>query len=106
MFRLTTVEPADKNSVFEFQDSCDIGRGQNCHVRIASPNVSRLQARIRRGSSGYELEHLGSSSPTLLNDEPVAGSEHLTDGDLIRIAKYALRFDVEEQTASELNGVV
>lgn len=91
--RLTDVSGGDEGAVYLFEDVCELGRGATSHVRVSGPTVSRLQARILRTGARFEIQHLGSSSRTLVNDQPFNGTRPLFVGDLVRVGDRTLRFD-------------
>jgi DNA-binding response OmpR family regulator len=68
------------------QDEFLIGRDPDCDLTIPERQVSRHHARIRRASSGYLIEDLGSRNGTHVNGVPVEMPVPLQDGDVIQIA--------------------
>jgi hypothetical protein len=68
------------------KDEFLIGRGEECDLVIPERQVSRHHARIKRSSSGYTLEDLGSKNGTHLNGAPIDKPAQLQDGDDIQIA--------------------
>jgi DNA-binding response OmpR family regulator len=63
-----------------------IGRGAECDIVVADRQVSREHALIRRTSSGYLLEDLGSKNGTHLNGVKIKSAAILQDGDEIQVA--------------------
>ncbi len=69
-----------------------LGRSPDCHVTIEDPLVSRQHAKVvLRGDEAF-LEDMGSRNGLRVNNRPVKGSVHLTDGDRIRIGTQELVF--------------
>jgi serine phosphatase RsbU (regulator of sigma subunit) len=102
--RLTALSGTDKGAHHTFYEVCEIGRASTCDIIISSPTVSRHQARITCVGGRFEIEHIGSSSPTLLNDRPIRGVQPIVQGDEIRIADRTYRFDVPGATRPPLLG--
>ena len=48
-----------------------IGRSQECNLPIDEPGLSRIHARMIPGGDGVQLEDLGSTNGTFINDERV-----------------------------------
>ena len=66
--RLAVVEGAAAGQEFKMDNVATIGRSPEATIMIDDPGVSRLHARIRRGSVGmFELEDMGSKNGTFLN---------------------------------------
>ncbi|HUW02143.1 MAG TPA: FHA domain-containing protein [Acidimicrobiales bacterium] len=60
-----------------------VGRVADADVMIDDTTVSRRHAILRHGPDGLEVEDLGSSNGTTMNGNPMTGSFHLIDGDLV-----------------------
>lgn len=69
-----------------------IGRRPDVTVALPSNTVSRRHAQIEHQDGEYFLSDLGSTNGTLLNGEPVIGTERLGDRDEIAIGIYKLIF--------------
>ena len=67
-----------------------IGREDSVDLPINLGSISRKHARISQVGDGYQIEDLGSSNGTFVNEERVEKTRRLADGDLI-----ALGGDVE-----------
>jgi predicted component of type VI protein secretion system len=67
-----------------------IGRGDECHITIFDPAISRRHARIFVDETHALLEDLGSRNGCRVNGTPVRGTKELTDGDRIRIGTQEL----------------
>jgi pSer/pThr/pTyr-binding forkhead associated (FHA) protein len=62
-----------------------VGRGTDCGLRVADPEVSRHQARVGFKDRQYRIVNLG-QTPVRINGQPVA-SQRLEDGDLMQMGK-------------------
>ncbi|TDC77139.1 FHA domain-containing protein [Micromonospora sp. KC606] len=69
-----------------------IGRGPEVDVAVADPHLSRRHAEVRLTDAGAVLVDLGSTNGTWLNDRRITGTELLSDGDIVRLGRTALRF--------------
>ena len=81
-----------------------IGRGDTADLCVSDAGISRAHARIHRVESGYEIEDLGSSNGTFLENGRVSGRVTLQDGARIWLANTLLRFGLQdevEQAASQ-----
>ena len=67
------------------KDEMTIGRGADCDVLINDKTVSRHHARVKREASKWVL-YDESKNGTHVNGQPVPGTHHLKDGDIIAIA--------------------
>ena len=77
-----------------------VGRHRRCHVRIASPRVSRRHCRLALDRDGVLVRDLGSTNGTRINGRR-AGSGRLRAGDELSIAEF--RFRVEAGRAAEVS---
>jgi FHA domain len=58
--------------------------------------VSRRHAVVRSGSEGVEIEDLGASNGTWVNDERISGTRKLSNGDRVRIGQTTFEVELEE----------
>jgi len=72
-----------------------VGRSAEADVGLHDLAASRTHARVRFGSTGYQLTDLGSSGGTFVNGAAVE-SVHLRPGDVIRCGHTELRFEDDE----------
>ena len=72
-----------------------IGREESMELSINVGSISRKHARISPVGDGYQIEDLGSSNGTFVNEERLQKPRRLVDGDVI-----ALGPDVEIKVAS------
>jgi hypothetical protein len=69
------------------EDSCTMGRADDCEIVIPDRQISRYHARIERDPGGYVLRDLGSKNGTYVNGELLRGQPYrLQDGDEIELA--------------------
>jgi hypothetical protein len=61
--------------------------------------ISRSHAVLRSGPQGLEVEDLGSSNGTFVNEERIEGSRPLRNGDVVRLGQTS--FQVEVEAASQ-----
>ena len=69
-----------------------IGRTPESHVFVNEASVSRSHAAISSTLAGFEIEDLGSSNGTFINDAKVAAKAILKDGDVIRLGTILFKF--------------
>lgn len=69
-------------------DQIEIGRDASCQVRYdeSFDTVSRKHAAIVRDGNNWQLIHLSTSNPTLVNGRPIQGSYYLQSGDEIQLS--------------------
>lgn len=70
-----------------------LGRRENSDLQLSDPHVSRAHAVIRKQSGAVWLEDLGSTGGTIVNGEPVTGSQALRHGDFVRFGTVETRFE-------------
>lgn len=63
-----------------------VGRDEDCHVRLASTEVSRKHCVFTATPEGILLRDMKSSNGTYVNDQPIMGEVLLEPGDVVRIA--------------------
>lgn len=93
------------DDVFPLLDAeCIIGRRNTKEVAFAinDGSISSKHARLLRTPEGFVIEDLGSKNGTFVNGEKVGEKRVLNDGDLIRLGKVIMTFNVAKQNqASE-----
>ncbi len=70
-----------------------VGRAEDCHLRLASPLVSRHHCVLTVEREGARIRDLSSRNGTFVNGRRVDRERSLEDGDLICVA--ASLFEVE-----------
>jgi pSer/pThr/pTyr-binding forkhead associated (FHA) protein len=78
-----------------------IGRSPQCHVVLASPDVSRQHASIRLWGDDYVIKDLGSENGLYVNGQRVEIAV-LRDGDVIRVGSCEIhvRQSISERAPS------
>jgi diguanylate cyclase (GGDEF)-like protein len=69
-----------------------VGRAKTAGINIADESVSRAHARFTTSDETVEVEDLGSSNGTWVNDRRIRSRTALHDGDLIRLGLVQLKF--------------
>lgn len=98
--QLTMLVGADVGQVFPLTlPLVTLGRANEAELRLPYKSISRAHARIHRlDDDRYELEDLGSSNGTLLNDQPIVGRHPLRSGDRVRLGpRIMLQFATIDQ---------
>lgn len=69
-------------------DQIELGRDSSCQVRFdeSFSTVSRKHAAIVRDGENWQLIHLSTSNPTLVNGAPIQGNYYLQSGDEIQLS--------------------
>lgn len=72
--------------------SYEIGRADDARLRLVNPTVSRQHARLIFAADrmSVQIEHVGKTTPTLLNGAVVARSAPLSGGEKILLGEVAL----------------
>jgi hypothetical protein len=71
-----------------------LGRGQDCDLQLADPNVSRRHAELRQEETSYWIVDLGSTNGTEVNGRRLRQSK-LEDGDRITLGSTDVVFERE-----------
>ena len=71
-----------------------LGRGSDCEVQVDDQHASRKHAVIYYRGGNFELEDLGSSNGTFVNNKAIT-SGPILNGDLITIGDTVLQFRIE-----------
>ncbi len=79
-----------------------IGREPENLLFVAEPSVSRRHAVIYQSAVAIEIEDLGSSNGTFVNDVKVQGRVVLKDGDMIRLGTILFKFYAHDSLESIL----
>ncbi len=88
---LTIVEGPGAPAEYVLAETTYIGRGEDCHLRIVHPTVSRHHAIVAASREGFRIRDLGSQNGTLVNGEQ-ADDQLLADRDEILIGEALLVF--------------
>lgn len=96
-----SLTPDDRpDSVYPLLDAeCVIGRAAENGLTVPDGSVSGKHARIVRTDDGFVIEDMQSRNGTFVNGERITeGQRKLTDGDLIRLGKVIMTFNVARET--------
>jgi putative peptide zinc metalloprotease protein len=75
-----------------------LGRAPENTITIADGSVSSRHARILRTPQGFVIEDQQSRNGTFVNGERVTEKRQLVDGDLIRVGKIILIFNIARES--------
>src|SRR5437764_1384362 len=77
-----------------------IGRDPQCHLRPASPHISKRHcAQLQREEHVY-LRDFGSTNGSFVNDEPVKGEVELHNDDRLKIGPLEFKVRIEAGVAA------
>lgn len=93
MFVVTSSGPLHGHVLIVEADEQVLGRRETSDLRLDDAHVSRAHAVIRRHSGAVWLEDLGSTGGTLVNGEPITGSQALRHGDVVCFGPVETRFE-------------
>jgi len=77
-----------------------VGRVPPAQVVIAEASISRSHATLHQTDKGVEVEDLGSTNGTFVNDAKTQGRATLKDGDIIRLGTILLKFFAHDNVES------
>lgn len=77
-----------------------IGRVSAAGIYIPDDSVSREHARLVTGGATVEVEDLGSSNGTFINDQRLSSRTALRDGDVLRVGAILLKFFAQDNIES------
>jgi predicted component of type VI protein secretion system len=72
-----------------------IGRGETCHLRPASEQVSREHAEFTLTAEAVSVRDLGSRNGTLVNGKAITESCTLKKGDLVQVGPLTFAVNIE-----------
>lgn len=79
------------------EDETTIGRDDRNTIAIAHGSVSGRHARVVRIGDGFTIEDLGSRNGTFINSEQVTEKRALANGDVVRLGKILLTFNIAKE---------
>src|SRR5690606_26028359 len=83
----------------------EIGRGQDCHLRLKAWRVAKRHARIERRPAGLFLDDFGALSGTLVNGERIAQYGQLLVGDELLIGPCLIQLrKIDDEAISDERG--
>ncbi len=78
-----------------------VGRDPQCHLRPASPMISKRHCAVLQREGKAFIRDFGSTNGTFVNDEPVKGELELHPGDHLKIGP--LLFEVRIEASAPVN---
>ena len=88
-------EGSNEEIQYELTDpETNLGRGSDCDIQLDDSQVSRRHAVIHFREGNFQIEDLGSSNGTYVNEERVR-SNPLNEGDLIQVGDTLLRIRLQ-----------
>ncbi len=75
-----------------------IGRTPKNTIALEDGSVSSNHARVLRGDDGFVIEDVGSRNGTFVNSEKIDGKRPLADGDIVRLGKVLMTFNMAVET--------
>jgi len=98
-----SLTPDDRpESVYPLLDSeCVIGRAPDCAISVNDGSISSRHARVTRSPEGFSIEDLQSRNGTFVNGERVDKPRLLADGDVVRLGKVIMTFNVARELLAE-----
>src|ERR687887_131890 len=72
-----------------------VGRDPQCHLRPASPLISKRHCALIRREDKFFVRDFDSTNGTLVNDEPVKGEREIHNGDRLKIGPIAFSVRIE-----------
>ncbi|HXH40100.1 MAG TPA: FHA domain-containing protein [Thermoanaerobaculia bacterium] len=76
------------------EETSTIGRTPANTIALRDGSVSAQHARVVRSAEGFMIEDVGSRNGTFVNSEKLSGKHLLADGDLVRLGKIILTFNL------------
>jgi len=87
---LIVLAGVDVGKMFKLEEGeTSVGRSHKATIRLDDDSISRLHIKIRLSTNGVEVEDLGSSNGTLVNNERIT-THPLKDGDKIRLGETTI----------------
>ncbi|MEA2325050.1 MAG: hypothetical protein QOE68_9, partial [Thermoanaerobaculia bacterium] len=87
------------------EETSTIGRTPANTIVLRDASVSGNHARVDRTAEGFVIEDTGSRNGTYINSEKLSEKRLLADGDLVRLGKIILTFnlaaDLKRKTSTE-----
>ncbi len=76
-----------------------IGRDPDCHLRPASPLISKKHCAFLVQGEKATIRDFGSTNGTMLNNEPITGDRPIANGDIVKVGPIEFRVDMEVTAA-------
>jgi predicted component of type VI protein secretion system len=78
-----------------------IGRGETCHLRPNSEQVSREHAEFTIGADSVTVRDLGSRNGTLLNGKALTSEVRLKDRDLVQVGPLTFAVSITDEAPAK-----
>lgn len=72
-----------------------IGRDPQCHLRPASPQISKQHCALQIKDGKAFIQDFGSTNGTFLNEQQIAGEVEVHKDDVLKVGPLAFRVNVE-----------
>jgi pSer/pThr/pTyr-binding forkhead associated (FHA) protein len=72
-----------------------IGRDPECHLRPASPLISKRHCAFLMQGNKASVRDFGSTNGTLVNNEVVEGEHEIVNGDIVKVGPIEFRVELE-----------
>jgi pSer/pThr/pTyr-binding forkhead associated (FHA) protein len=76
-----------------------IGRDEKCHLRPASPLISKRHCKIEVREDKVFVRDFGSTNGTYLNDERIENEQEAQPDDVLKIGPLEFKIAIESETA-------
>ena len=83
----------DGETAWPLADEFVLGRAGD--LRLGDARVSRRHAKVYQEGGAYLVTDMGSSNGTFLNEEKIGEPRPLSDGDVVRVGPFKMRFEQE-----------
>ncbi len=89
---LVVVEPADQaGRSFPMEGEVTVGRAPGCGVQVVDDSfVSQVHARVFGAEGAWQVEDMGSTNGTFVNEQRVGGPAAIRVGDRLRVGSTVL----------------
>jgi len=88
----------DGETAWPLADEFVLGRAGD--LRLGDARVSRRHARVYQEGGVYLVTDMGSSNGTFLNEEKLDGPRPVSNGDVIRVGPFKMRFEQDAPPAA------
>lgn len=84
------VHEGDRPRTYRLSGPLEIGRAEGCQVRLEDPYASLHHAKLSSRDGAWQIEDLGSTNGTYVNDRRITTPVEVHAGDVVRIGKTVL----------------
>ena len=101
----TTVLKDDRGTQIVLEGTfITIGRGDENDVALNADGISRHHARLVAADGAWQVEDLGSTNGTRVNNSRIEGARTLRDGDTVAFGRVCYKYTVQQREDSETTG--